>query len=82
MVRLTRGGLTRVPDKRERISHRNNHASGGVMNGKKSAEVIVIRKGEGLNNSNPGNRGSGRNAKITDSTKRWLSTRISVYMVT
>jgi hypothetical protein len=48
VVALTRGGLTGVPDKREGISHRNNYASDGVMNCKKSAEAIVIRQDDGL----------------------------------
>jgi hypothetical protein len=76
VVRLTRGGLTRVPDKREGISHRNNHDSDGMMNCKESAEAIVVRnEDEGLNNSNLGIRGGERNAKITDNIERWLSTR-------
>jgi hypothetical protein len=76
VVRLTRGGLTRVPDKREGTSHRNNHDSDGMMNCKKSAEAIVFQKeDEGPNNSNLGSRGGERNAKTTDNIERWLSTR-------
>lgn len=69
-VVLTRGDLTRVPDKREDISHRNNYASDGVMNCKKSAEAIVVRQDEGPNNSNLGNRGGVSDATITDNIKR------------
>ncbi len=39
------------------------------MNCKKSAEAIVILKDEGLNNSNLGNIGGVRNAKITDNVQ-------------
>jgi hypothetical protein len=41
VVRLTRGGLTGVPDKKEVISYRNNSISDGGMNCKKSADAIV-----------------------------------------
>jgi hypothetical protein len=68
-VVLTRGDLTRVPDKREGISHRNNHASDGAMNCKKSADAIVVRQDEGLNNSNLGNSGGVRHATTTDNIK-------------
>lgn len=40
---LTPGGLTRVPDKRDGISHRNKPARDGRLNCKKSAEAIVVR---------------------------------------
>jgi hypothetical protein len=51
-ITLTPGGLTRVPDKRDGISHRNKLASDDKLNCKKSAEAIVVHKNEGLNNSN------------------------------
>lgn len=68
-VVLTRGGLTRVPDKREGISHRNNQASDGEMKCKKSAEAIVVHQDEGPNNSNLGNRGGVSDATITENIK-------------
>ncbi len=53
VIALTRGGLTGVPDKRDGISHRNKPFSDQGLNCKKSAEAIVVRKDEGLNNNNP-----------------------------
>lgn len=50
-IALTPGGLTRVPDKRDGISHRNKPVSDGRLNCKKSAEAIVVLTNEGLNNS-------------------------------
>lgn len=44
------------------------------MNCKKSAEAIVVQEDEGLNNSDLGNSGGVRNAKITDNVERRLST--------
>ena len=42
VIALTRGGLTRVPDKRDGISHRNKFGSDVELNCKKSAEAIVV----------------------------------------
>jgi hypothetical protein len=42
VIALTRRGLTRVPGKRDGISHRNKFASDGRLNCKNSAEVIVV----------------------------------------
>ena len=66
VIALTRGGLTRVPDKKEAISYRNNSVSDGRMNCKKSADAIVIQRDEGLNNSNLGHSGGMRIATNTD----------------
>jgi hypothetical protein len=44
-IALTPGGLTRVPDKRDGISHRNKPVSDGRLNCKKSAEAIVVQRG-------------------------------------
>src|SRR5699024_11310127 len=66
VIALTRGGLTRVPDERKGIFHRNNPVRDGRMNCKKSAEAIVILKDEGRNNSNLRNDGGVRIATTTD----------------
>jgi hypothetical protein len=55
---------------RGKIFPTDNYASDGVMNCKKSAEVIVVQKDEGPNNSNLGNRGGVSDATITDNIKR------------
>jgi hypothetical protein len=52
VIALTRGGLTRVPDKRDEISHRNKLVSDDRLNCKESADVIVVQLNEGLNNNN------------------------------
>src|SRR5699024_4891477 len=44
-ITLTPGGLTRVPDKRDGISHRNKRVSDGGLNCKKSADAVVVPLG-------------------------------------